>query len=153
LNAASILAVNDREVMDISYVYGAKLSPDGSLLFQPATQGMDIFDSRVGTLRSRVAFPVPLSTNYDALVSDGKDGILLAITGTTGDGIAIVDLSSIPEPPPLPYVNEAAPSATSLHSSSHSTREGAGRSSKNSRALEKWPRLIPHVTNPNLSRP
>jgi len=39
----------------------------------------------------------------DALVSDGNDNILIAITGTTGNGIAVVDLSSLPEPAPLPY--------------------------------------------------
>ena len=72
MNGESVFALNDREIQDISYVYGTKFNPDGNLLFQPATRGMDIYDGRVGTLRSRIAFPVPLSTNYDALVSDAS---------------------------------------------------------------------------------
>jgi hypothetical protein len=46
---------------------------------------------------------VALSQNYDALVSDGKDNVLIAITGQNGTGIAVVDLSSLSEPLPLPY--------------------------------------------------
>lgn len=75
---------------------------------------MDIYDGRVGTLRSRIAFPVPLSTNYDALVSDGKDNILIAITGTSGNGIAVLDLSSLPEPAPLPYSLQRAQPFTAM---------------------------------------
>ena len=32
--------------------------------------------------------------------------MLIAITGENGDGIAVVDLSSIQEPPALPYVSD-----------------------------------------------
>ncbi len=103
LNGESTYALNDREILNISYVYGAKLSPDGRLLFQPSTVGIDVLDGRLGTLLTRISLPVPLSLNYDALVADGKDNILVAITGTNGDGIAIIDLTSIGEPPPLPY--------------------------------------------------
>jgi hypothetical protein len=103
LNAESYFALNDREALDISYVYGAKFSPDGSLFFQPSTNGIDVFDGRLGTLRARISLPVALSQNYDALVSDGTDDVLVAITGQTGNGIAVVDLSSLPEPPPLTY--------------------------------------------------
>lgn len=106
LNGESYYAVNDREMMNIQYVYGAKLSADGALLFQPSTNGIDLLDGRLGTLLHRIALPVALSPNYDALVSDGRDNILIAITGT-GDGIASVDLTSIQEPPPLPYSNKA----------------------------------------------
>ena len=104
-NARSFFAMSDRESLNIAYVYGVKLSPDGSLLFQPSTNGIDIFDGRLGTLRTRIALPMPLSENYDALVSDGVDNVLIAITGAMGSGIAIVDLTSIAEPPPLTYAN------------------------------------------------
>jgi hypothetical protein len=103
LNAQSYLALNDREALDVSYVDGAKLSADGTLLFQPTTNGIDVYDGRLGTYDARIALPVALSQNYDALVSDGKDNILIAITGQNGTGIAIVDLSSLNEPLPLPY--------------------------------------------------
>jgi hypothetical protein len=102
LNAESFYTENDREVLNISYVYGAKLSPDGRLFFQPSTSGIDVFDGYLGNLLNRISLPVALSPNYDALVDDGTDNILVAITGT-GNGIAIVDLTSISEPPQLPY--------------------------------------------------
>jgi hypothetical protein len=72
------------------------------LLFQPAIDGIDVFDGTLGNLLQRVSLPTLLSENYDALVSDGKDNVLIAITGN-GDGIAIVDLTSIPEPAILPF--------------------------------------------------
>ena len=40
LNAESFTTLNDREVLNISYVFGMKLSPDGTLLFQLSTSGM-----------------------------------------------------------------------------------------------------------------
>jgi hypothetical protein len=105
---ASLTADSWQEGTAVSYLFGAKLSPDGSLLFQPSTSGIDVFDGRNGALRTRIALPVPLSHNYDALVSDGLDNLLVAITGTSGDGIAIVDLTSLHEPPPAPYVDEGS---------------------------------------------
>jgi WD40 repeat protein len=149
LNGVSALAVNDREILDISYVYGTKFSPDGSLLFQPAVQGMDIYDGRIGTLRSRIAFPIPLSTNYDALVTDGKDNVLVAITGTGGTGIAIVDLSSIGEPPPLPYTANTAFAPKPMTARSYSA---AGRAPNKTQTSTFDRRVIPHVTNPNVLR-
>ena len=106
LNAASYLALNDYESLNTTYVYGVKLSPDGSLLFQPSVAGIDVFDGRVGTLRTRIALPYALSQNYDALVSDGTDNMLIAITGATGDGIAVLDLTSLSEPAPLSYASD-----------------------------------------------
>lgn len=105
LNAESYYALNDREILNISHVYGAKFSPDGNLLFQPSANGIDVLDGRLGNLRARIALPVALSANYDALVSNGKDNVLIAITGNNGDGIAVIDLTPIPEPPPLPYAS------------------------------------------------
>lgn len=125
LNAQSYLVLNDREALNITYVDGTKLSPDGSLLFQPSTNGIDVIDGRLGTLRARIALPFALSQNYDALVSDGTDDALIAITGQYGSGIAVVDLSSIAEPAALPYLGtvprlETAPSR-SLESSAAET--------------------------------
>jgi hypothetical protein len=149
LNGESVFALNDREIQDISYVYGTKFNPDGNLLFQPATRGMDIYDGRVGTLRSRIAFPVPLSTNYDALVSDGTDTILIAITGTSGDGIAVVDLSSISEPAALPYVKAASRSAQ-MSQTVHTNWETGSRDKTKEAALVV--RRVSHITNPKLLR-
>jgi hypothetical protein len=41
--------------------------------------------------------PIALSPDFDALVDDGTDDVLIAITGT-GNGIAIVDLTAVPDP-------------------------------------------------------
>jgi hypothetical protein len=146
LNGVSTLALNDREIQDASYVYGVKFSPDGSLLFQPSVQGVDIYDGRVGNLRARVSLPVPLSTNYDALVSDGKDNILIAITGTTGNGIAVVDLSSLLEPAPLPY---SAIESSQARVVAASVTGAISRGSTGSNSIEPTtrPRNVPHVSN------
>jgi len=103
LNKESSLTLNDREALNVTYVYGAKLSADGSLLFQPSTNGIDVFDGRLGLLRSRIALPIAFAQNFDALVSDGTDNVLVGITGQTGSGIAVIDLTSLPEPAPLGY--------------------------------------------------
>jgi hypothetical protein len=65
--------------MNISYVYGVKSSADSTLLFQPTTNGIDVMDGRLGNLVNRVALSVSLSQNYDALVSDAVDSVLIAI--------------------------------------------------------------------------
>jgi hypothetical protein len=144
LNAQSFLTLNDREVLDTSYVYGTKLSPDGTLLFQPSADGLDVYDGRLGILLTRIALPFPLSTNYDALVSDGKDGVLIAITGTNGDGIAVLDLTSLSEPTPLPY--PAAISYGPLMGRGSVAPE-FDRSDANRNLAFPGVRVIPHVTH------
>ena len=37
------------------------------------------------------------------IVGDGRDNVIIAITGTNGNGIAVVGLSSRSEPDPLPH--------------------------------------------------
>ncbi|MGH9551258.1 MAG: hypothetical protein ACRD3W_17880, partial [Terriglobales bacterium] len=103
LNPESYVAYAEREIWNVSAVFGEKSSPDGSLLFSPLLNAIDVIDGKRGVLLSRVSLPVTLSANYDALVADGRDNILIAITGRTGTGIAVIDLTSVPEPPPLPY--------------------------------------------------
>lgn len=148
LAAESSYALNDREAMNIAYVYGAKLNPDGSLLFQPSTNGIDVFDGRLGNLLTRISLPVALSTNYDALVADGTDSVLVAITGANGNGIAVVDLTSIAEPPPLPYDKSVHQERPSLKRPSQvvpslQLNSGAG--------LSEGARAIPHATSRILS--
>jgi hypothetical protein len=154
LNAEAQLAYNDREALNISYLYGAKFSPDGSLLFQPSTNGVDILDGRLGKLRNRIAFQSSLSQNYDALVSDGKDSILLAITGASGSGIAVLDLSSIEEPAPLPYPAKASDmsSEMKMHNSAESSPEATGTRADTKPPAAR-PRVIPHVTKLGVLRP
>jgi hypothetical protein len=143
LKAESYYALNDREILNIADVYGAKFSPDGRLLFQPSTNGIDVFDGELGNLLNRISLPVALSSNYDALVDDGTDNILVAITGT-GNGVAIVDLTSISEPPPLTYNRKSAsrkyPWANRLDSLADVTP------SRQQEHPLKPSRIVPHVT-------
>jgi WD40 repeat protein len=146
LNGESYLVLSDRDSSNISYVYGTQLSADGTLLFQPSTNGIDVYDGRLGILLTRIALPVALSQNYDALVADGEDNVLIAITGTSGSGIAVVDLASLVEPPALPYSHSVF-----MTGNERSTRNGgpsALRSSGMTLKTNKVPRLkVPHVTN------
>lgn len=154
LNAQSYLALNDREALGVSYVNGVKLSPDGKLLFQPSTNGIDVFDARLGTYLARIALPVSLSQNYDGLVSDGKDNVLIAVTGQNGTGIAIVDLSSLIEPPPLSYLENRA---GVVRASGRSEGQSLGAASFHRGTGGALPPAVPrtvinYVTNEGLAR-
>jgi hypothetical protein len=144
--------LNDREVLNIGYVYGEKLSADGRLLFQPSTNGIDVFDGRLGTLRARVALPVALSEEFDALVADGTDNLLVGITGATGSGIALIDLTSLSEPAALPYVSvgETGPSQgqTRTASPDAATAEPASKGA----ATQRW-HAVPHIVSGPVSSP
>jgi len=121
------------------------LSADGSLLFQPSTNGIDVFDGRLGILRSRISLPFSLSQSYGALVANGKDNVLIAITGSTGTGIAVVDLSSIAGPAPLPYL-EPGLVTTSIQEPTGSSSAAAPAHSKSvGRHLMPKSR-VPHIT-------
>ena len=151
LNGESYYALNDREWLNVSAVYGAKLSPDSRLLFQPTSNGIDVLDGRLGNLRTRISLPVALSPNYDALATDTSDNVLIAITGMRGDGIAIIDLTSIAEPPPLAYdrTHQAQPHQLSeLNSDSRLHVPVKKQQSRPATA----PRIIPRVTRSVASR-
>jgi hypothetical protein len=105
-------------------------------------------DGHLGTLIDRIALPVALSPNFDALVSDGKDNVLVAITGANGDGIAVIDLTSIPEPAPLAYEPTML---TATHFAGVKVAPLATRNKRQqpSGAVSQWQpgrRVIPHVT-------
>ena len=151
LDAESFYALNDREVLNISYVYGAKLAPDGGLLFQPSTNGIDVLDGRLGNLLTRISLPLALSTNYDALVDDGKDNTLVAITGATGNGIAVLNLTSISEPAPLPYVKrKPAAAGVVAQQLPPSTPSSANPAARRRAAMSH---SIKHVTRADFPRP
>ena len=151
LNGQSYLTLNDREIMNTSYVYGAQLSPDGTLFFQPSINGMDVFDGRLGTLRARISLRFTMSANYQALVANGKDNVLLAITGTNGDGIAVLDMTALSEPAPLPYSTAISPGiASQSHNSALFQRLRGNRNLDRSQAKETAAaaglRAVPHIT-------
>ena len=149
-NPTSAVTYTDRQSWNLSAVYGEKLSPDGNLLFVPLSNALDVVDGKLGGLLTRVALPVSLSPNYDALVSDGKDNLLVAITGQNGDGIAVIDLTSIQEPIPQPW----APSrALAMHGASGTPKPTATpAASKQSAEVAKLaaasrPKRPTHTTN------
>ena len=151
VNADAYLVLTDRQASNVAYVYGTQLSADGTLLFQPSTGGIDVFDGRLGTLRSRIALPFDLSQNYDALVADGRDNVLIAITGSTGSGIAVVDLTSLHESAPLPY-GASIFHGTSPCCSTNQTESGPhrGMTGREPHLLPKF--RVPHVTDWILPR-
>jgi hypothetical protein len=148
LNANSYLTLNDREALNTTYVYGTKLSSSGGLLFQPSSNGIDVYDGRLGILRSRIALPFAVSQNYDALVGDGRDNVLIAITGVNGNGIAIIDLSSLNEPAPLPYLKDYVEIAHALGSIERSSHKAVRGNQANATTMQNVvPRsLIKHIT-------
>jgi hypothetical protein len=151
LNPESYYVVNLREGMNISFLYGEKLSVDGTLMFQPSTVGIDVYDARVGILLSRIALPITLSSQYDALVSDGTDNVLVAITGDNSDGVAVIDLSSIPAPAALPYekgVTAANKRAGTMSATATLPRNTRAQASGGSKRNPSPRRCIPHVTQP-----
>lgn len=93
LGAKTQVAYIDRDVWYPIAVYGEKLSANGSSLFQPLTNGVDVLDGTTGLLKYRVALPFQIANVYDALVVDNADSLLFAITPT---GIAKIDLTALP---------------------------------------------------------
>jgi len=147
LNPESTLAYVDRDIWNVSAVYGEKLSPDGNLLFLPLTNGIDVVDGKLGTLLHRVALPFALSPNYDALVADGQDNVLIAITGQTGDGIAVIDLTSLAEPAPSNAAAEARFDLLPFKKSADLAGAKALKAEKSSApAHAKPPSTPPHIS-------
>jgi hypothetical protein len=72
---------------------GGKLSGDGSILFVPLNNGIDLFSRNTGRLLYRVEIPVTLASVFDPLVSGNGTNVLAAITT---NGVSIVDMSSLP---------------------------------------------------------
>jgi len=156
LNVESGLALNEREAWSQEAVYGEKMSPDGNLLFIPLTNGIYVVDGKRGTVLQNIALPFALSANYDALVSDGQDNVLVAITGQNGNGIAVIDLTSLPEPLPPPYASAAT---NNLACMSHSNFADVMKKSQVQSAKVKGrnrgrhPQRIPHRTKPFIIQP
>jgi DNA-binding beta-propeller fold protein YncE len=93
LNVFGDVTYVDRDVVLPIAVYGQKLNSNGSLVFQPLTNGIDVLNGATGLLQQRVALPIQLSNVYDALAVDGADNLLFAITS---NGISQVNLSTLP---------------------------------------------------------
>jgi hypothetical protein len=95
LNAVNLPVYVDRETWLAEATIGQKLSSNGSLMFQPLANGIDMIDTATGRLMNRVQMPFALADVYDVLVVDGSDETVAIITA---NGVALVDLSSLPQP-------------------------------------------------------
>src|SRR5205823_217874 len=72
----------DWETWFPSAIPGQKLNQDGSLLFQPLADGIDMIDRASGRLLYRIPLPVTPSNNWDALVVAPGQNSLAVITTT-----------------------------------------------------------------------
>ena len=111
----------------------------GTLWCKPWVMRMAAFDGNTGAFRDRVSLPTPLSPNYRALVSNGRGSKLVAITGATGNGIAVINLNPLPEPTPLLYLSDRPGSVAARISP-----PSAGRVSSKTKALTASP-MAPRI--------
>lgn len=73
-------------------VYGQKLNQDGSILFQPLTDGIDMIDRSTGRLLYRIQIPITPADVYDPLLVANGQRTLAVISSA---GVSFVDLSSL----------------------------------------------------------
>jgi hypothetical protein len=93
LNAQLDVVYVDWETWFPFGVLGQKLNQDGSILFQPLTDGIDMLARNTGRVLYRIQIPVTPANNYDALVVAEGQNTLAVISS---DRISFVDLSSLP---------------------------------------------------------
>ncbi len=136
LNVFGDLTYVDRDVWLPLAVYGQKLNSDGSLIFQPLTNGIDVHDGTSGLLDYRVQFPIQFADVYDALVLDNTDNLIFAITSA---GIVQINLQSLPTPASR---NNRARSVSSLM---HGARQRSAASQSRRRDLNRPPVERPHL--------
>ena len=148
LNNLGMQALDLAESLDANYVFGSAMSADGSLVFQPGDGFIDVVDGRTGSFRARVSLPFALSPNFRALISNQRDSNLVAITGATGNGIAVIDLNSLPEPQPLPYpLLKGGSPLRGLNAASSLATPGSGK--REPRAS----RVAPRIRHPSSALP
>ena len=130
--------------LDANYVYGAAFSSDGTALFQPGVNAIDVYDGFAGDFLSRISLPFELSQNYRALVSDGTDDIFVAITGATGDGIAVIDLSGVTRPPASPFLKSVPSPSSETAVSQLSTRPNLPWNGQHPFSVRRSQRILPN---------
>ncbi len=95
LNVETLPAYIDWETWLPAATYGQKLSQDGSILYQPLTNGVDLVQRNTGRLLYRVQVPGTLAKVYDPMFLGASTGMLGYLTAA---GVMLVDLSSLPIP-------------------------------------------------------
>jgi hypothetical protein len=93
LNVENETAYLDWEEWYATAVTPLKLNQDGSILFQPLTDGIDLISRNSGRLLYRIQIPQTPAAVYDPLVmAEGTNKVLVI----TAAGVSLVDLSSLP---------------------------------------------------------
>jgi len=95
LSAENSPAYIDWETWLPALTYGQKLSQDGSILYQPLTNGIDLIERNTGRLLYRVQVPGAVANVFDSVILGAAGGTLGYITSS---GITFVDLSSLTIP-------------------------------------------------------
>jgi hypothetical protein len=111
---------------------GQKLNQDGSIVFLPLSNGIDLLARNTGRLLYRVQIPETPASNFDPLVLGKGQNVLAVITAT---GVSIVDMSSLPiaseYTQPFPTVTH-----TRTESPSHTQNAPQGRRALPNRAWQ-----------------
>lgn len=106
LNPETTPAYIDWETWLPTATQGRKLSQDGSILYQPLTDGVDMTERNTGRLLYRVKVPGKVANVFDSMFLGASNGTLGFLTTT---GVTFVDLSSLSIPSsgsqPFPAAN------------------------------------------------
>jgi hypothetical protein len=95
LDPETVLVFIDWETWFPLAANGQKLNADGSLVFSPLTDGIDILARDTGRLLYRIQTPVTPADVYDVLVDANGQNTLAVISA---NAVSFVDLSSLPMP-------------------------------------------------------
>ena len=93
LDTETVTAYIDWETWFPLAANGEKVNQDGSILFSPLTDGVDLIARNTGRLLYRIQIPFAPANVYDVLVVAEGQNTLAVITAT---GVSFVDLSSLP---------------------------------------------------------
>ena len=95
LIAETLPAYIDWETWLPTATFGQQLSQDGSILYQPLTNGVDMIERNTGRLLYRVQVPGTQANAYDPMFLGASAGVLGYLTTA---GVTFVDLSSLAIP-------------------------------------------------------
>ena len=151
---------------------GIKFSADGKLLFQADEQAITVIDVATALPIQEIGLPTTPANSFDPLVSDNTDNTLVAIL-LAGNGIALIDLSAVPEPsyrsgvvglrmstrPSRPPVLLARPQAinwskaASRRRSSFASRRGSFDPTQANKTIPQSPGTMLQRNSPIVARP
>jgi hypothetical protein len=142
LNPENATAYIDWETWLPTATYGQKLSQDGSILYQPLTNGIDLIERNTGRLLYRVQVPGIVANVYDSMFLGASSGTIGYITSS---GITFVDLSSltIPAAASTPF-----PAALSTERKGTQTVDRTGLKPLPHAGIRRPTLAIPGVGNP-----